>query len=100
MYKVMENKDLASTELPLAKNYIAKYLESSPAPVVPLKSYAMGLQMRCEMFLGNQAEAEKLMEQAKALDPYFSRASGVPTLLLFDRPDEISHHFFSFFSPF
>jgi hypothetical protein len=52
------------------------------------------------MFLGNQAEAEKLMDEAKSLDPYFSRASGVPTLLLFDPPDQISHHYFSFFNPF
>lgn len=100
MYKVMQNKDLAAAELPVAKTYIEKYLQSAPAPVVPMKAYAMGLLMRCEMFLGNQAEAEKLMGEAKSLDPYFSRASGVPTLLLFDPPDQISHHFFSFFSPF
>ena len=100
MYKVMENKDLAGTELPIAKTFIEKYLKSIPEPVVPLKAYALGLLMRCEMFLGNQAEAEKLMDEAKSLDPYFSRASGVPTLLLFDPPDQISHHYFSFFSPF
>jgi tetratricopeptide (TPR) repeat protein len=100
MYKVMENKDLVATELPIAKTILEKYLNSSPEPVIPLKAYAMGALMRCEMFLGNQAEAEKLMEEAKSLDPYFSRASGVPTLLLFDPPDQISHHFFSFFSPF
>jgi tetratricopeptide (TPR) repeat protein len=100
MYKVMENKDLAGTELPIAKTILEKYLNSSPEPVIPLKAYAMGALTRCEMFLGNQAEAEKLMEDAKSLDPYFSRASGVPTLLLFDPPDQISHHFFSFFRPF
>jgi tetratricopeptide (TPR) repeat protein len=100
MLMVMQNKDLAKTELPLAKTFIEKYLKTTPEPVVPLKAYAMGLLMRCEMFLGNQAEAEKLMEEAKSLDPYFSRASGIPTLLLFDPPDKISHHYFSFFSPF
>jgi len=100
MYKVMENKDLAATELPVAKTNIEKYMAITPLPVVPMKAYAMGLLMRCEMFIGNQAEAEKLMEEAKTLDPYFSRASGVPTLLLFDPPDQISHHFFSFFRPF
>jgi tetratricopeptide (TPR) repeat protein len=100
MYKVMENKDLAGTELPIAKLFIEKYLKSSPEPIVPMKAFAMGLQMRCEMFLGNQAEAEKLMEEAKTIDPYFSRASGVPNLLLFDPPNQVSHHYFSFFSPF
>ena len=96
----MQNQDLAKTELPLAKTYLEKYMKSVPQPNVPLRAYAMGLLTRCEMMLGNKAESEKLMEEAKKLDPYFSRASGVPTLLLFDPPTQISHHFFSFFKPF
>jgi tetratricopeptide (TPR) repeat protein len=98
--KVMQNKDLSKTELPVAKELLNKYLKTSPEPVIPLKTYATGLIVRSDMFLGNQKEAEKLMEETKALDPYFSRASGVPTLLLFDAPDKITHHYFSFFSPF
>jgi tetratricopeptide (TPR) repeat protein len=97
---VMQNKDLAATELPLAKKFIEKYLKTTPEPIVPLEAYALGLLTRIEMFMGNQAEAEKIMNEAKSLDPYFSRASGVPTLLLFDAPDQITHHYFSFFSPF
>ena len=100
MMKVMQNKELAATELPLAKKQIEAYLGSKPEPPVPLKSYAMGLLARIEMFQGNQAEGDKLMAETKALDPYFSRASGLPTLLLFDKPDQVSHHYFSFFSPF
>jgi tetratricopeptide (TPR) repeat protein len=100
IYKVMQNKDLSKTELPVAKVFLEEYLKSVPAPIIPLKTFAMGLLVRDEMFLGNQAESEKLMEEAKALDPYFSRASGIPTLLLFDPPDKICHHYFSFFSPF
>jgi tetratricopeptide (TPR) repeat protein len=98
--KVMENKDLSKTELPVAKGLLEKYLKSSPEPIVPLKAYTMGLLVRVDMFLGNQSQAEKLMEETKALDPYFSRASGIPTLILFDPPDKICHHYFSFFSPF
>lgn len=98
--KVMQNSESASEELPVAKKYLEKYLNTSPEPIIPLKTYTMGLLARVEMFLGNQAEAQKLMDEAKLLDPYFSRASGVPTLLLFDPPDQISHHYFSFFSPF
>jgi tetratricopeptide (TPR) repeat protein len=100
MYKVMQDKDLAADELPVAKKFIDQYLKTTPEPIVPMKAYATGLLMRCEMSLGNQTEAQKLMEEAKSLDPYYSRASGVPTLLLFDPPDQISHHFFSFFRPF
>ena len=98
--KVMQNKDLAKTELPIAKKFLERYLKCLPEPVVPLKTYTMGLLVRSDMMLGNQAQADKLMNEAKSLDPYFSRASGVPTLLLFDPPDRISHHYFSFFSPF
>jgi len=97
---VMQNRDVAATELPIAKTYLEKYLKSLPEPNIPLKTYTMGLLARVEMFQGNQAVAEKLMADAKLLDPYFSRASGVPTLLLFDKPDQITHHYFSFFSPF
>jgi tetratricopeptide (TPR) repeat protein len=100
IYKVMQNKDLSKTELPVAKTFLEEYLKSAPVPIIPLKAYAMGLLVRVEMSLDNQVPAEKLMEEAKALDPYFSRASGIPTLLLFDPPDEICHHYFSFFSPF
>ena len=100
MMVVMQNKDLANTNLPLAKAFLERYLKAVPEPIIPLKAYAMGLLTRTEMFLGNKAEADKLMEQAKALDKYFSRASGIPTLLLFDSPEQQMHHYFSFFSPF
>jgi tetratricopeptide (TPR) repeat protein len=100
IFKVMQNDSLAGSELPLAKTYFEKYLNTKPEPVVPLKAYATGWLGQTEMFLGNQTEAEKRIEEAKAMDPYFSRASGIPTLLLFDPPDQISHHYFSFFSWF
>ncbi len=100
MMMVMQNQDLATTELPLVKPFLEEYLNTLPEPVIPLKAYAMGLLARVEMFLENKEEADKLMEEAKLLDPYFSRASGIPTLLLFDPPDQISHHYFSFFMPF
>ena len=98
--KVMQNKDLAKTELAVADNFLEKYLKSIPEPVIPLKTYAMGLLVRSYMMLGNQEKADKLLKETKLLDPYFSRASGVPTLILFDPPDKICHHYFSFFSPF
>ncbi len=97
---VMQHKDLAKTELPLAKAYIERYLKTSPEPIIPLKAYAKGIMAGTEMFVGNQAEADKLVEEAKKLDNHFSRATGIPALLLFDSPDQISHHYFSFFSPF
>jgi len=100
MMKVMQNRDLAKTELPVAKTYLEKYLKTIPEPVVPLKAYTLGAISMCERFTGNQAESDKLVAEAKSLDKYFSRASGVPELLLFDPPSQISHHYSSFFSPY
>lgn len=98
--KVMQDKELAAEELPLAKECFEKYLYTKPEPIVPMKAYTLGLMARIEMFSGNQEEGKKLMEEANALDKYFSKASGAPGQLLFEPPDKICHHYFSFFSPF
>ncbi len=98
--KVMQNRELAGTELPKSKEYIEKYLGSVPTPIPPLQAYALGMLAKIEMFSGNNDEAEKIMEKAKALDPYFSRAFGIPSLALFEPPNTLDHHFTSFFSPF
>ncbi|HOW25007.1 MAG TPA: tetratricopeptide repeat protein [Bacteroidales bacterium] len=98
--QVMQDQGKAGSELPLARTYFERYLNTKPEPVIPLKAYTTGWLGQVEMFLGNQPEAEKKMEEAKAMDPYFSRAAGIPTLLLFDPPDQISHQYFSFFSWF
>ena len=100
MYTVMQNQDKASTELPVAKTYTEKYLNSKPEPIIPMKAYAIGKISIFERFLGNQEEAEKREAEAKSLDPYFSKASGLPSLFLFDPPDKVCHHYFSFFRPF
>jgi tetratricopeptide (TPR) repeat protein len=100
MMKVMQNKDSATEELPKAKNYIKQYLASKPEPIPPLKAYALGMMVNMEMFSGNNTEAEKVMEEAKSFDPYFSRAFGIPWLGMFEAPDKLDHHFLSFFSPF
>jgi len=96
--KVMQNRDAAEKELPEAKVYIEEYLASEPEPIPPLKAFAIGMLAKLEMFSGNDADAEKLMEEAKMLDPHFSRASAIPSLALFEPPNKIDQHFKSFFS--
>jgi hypothetical protein len=98
--KVMRNRELAAEELPKSKVYIEQYLKSIPAPVSPLKAYAMGMLAKAEMFQGNQEEGQKIIQKAKEIDPYFSRAFGIPSLALFEPPTAIDQHFVSFFSPF
>ena len=98
--KVMQDKNLADKELPESKKFFEMYLASIPAPIIPLKAYTIGNLAKIAMFTGNQEEAEKQMKEAKALDPYFSRAFGIPSQVLFDRPDAVNHCFVSFFMPF
>ena len=100
MMKVMQNRDAAEEELPKAKVFVEQYLASMPAPLPPLKAYALGMLVKVEMFSGNKAESEKLMEEAKLLDPYFSRGFGIPALTTFEPPNKEDHYFQSFFSPY
>ncbi len=100
MYQVMQNRELADSLLPISADYTEQYLASEPAPVIPLQAYATGMLVKTKMFTGHKEEAEKLMEKAKSLDPYFSRASGIPSPSLFEPPDVINHHFGSFSRPF
>ena len=100
MMKVMQKRDLADKELQKAKVYTDQYLSSTPEPIVPLKAYALGMKVKTEMFNGNKEAGEKLMAEAKAIDPYFSRAFGIPSLSIFEAPTQIDHHFKSYFTPF
>ncbi len=98
LMQVMRNKETADKELPLSATYFEKYLSSTPAPIIPLKAYATGWLSRIKQFQGDQAGAEKLTAEAKALDPYFSHATGIPTAFLFDPPEKENDRFVSFFS--
>jgi tetratricopeptide (TPR) repeat protein len=100
MYLVMQNQELMETELPLAKEYAEKYLETTSAPIVPLKAYTLGMLSRFERFLGNPEASEKRLQEAKELDPYFSKAAGLPSMLSFIPPDEVCYCYSSFFGPF
>jgi len=62
MMKVMQNKDLAATELPVARIWFEKYLQAEPEPIVPLRAYTHGLLAKIAMFTGNQEEGKKQMD--------------------------------------
>lgn len=96
--KVLQNMDSAAEELPKSKEYIIQYLASVPESIPPLKAFALGMSAKMEIFSGNNSVAEKLIEEVKALDPYFSRASAIPSVAIFDPPNKIDQHFSSFFS--
>jgi hypothetical protein len=50
--------------------------------------------------MGDNEGAEELIKQAEALDPHYSKALGMPPLLLFTKPDEIARYHTYFSRPF
>ena len=100
MMMVMQNRELADSILPISAKFTREYLISEPAPIIPLEAYATGMLVKTEMFTGHKEDAEELMETAKSLDPYFSRAFAIPGPGIFEPPDQIIYHFSSFFRPF
>lgn len=67
-----------------------RYLDSKP--VQPMEAYALGVRSKYQSFSGDRAQGQVLYEKARALDPYFSKATGCPLPDLFMSPNEISQH--------
>jgi tetratricopeptide (TPR) repeat protein len=79
----------------------AKHLTSGDAaavrylsfqPVQPMQAYALGVRSKYQSFSGDRDQGQALYEKAKALDPYFSKATGCPLPDLFISPKEVSSH--------
>ncbi len=97
-YTVLEDRKLADTVFPLAEKAFKRYLESEPIP--PLKAFTLNFLSRIKRGMGDQEGADELLEEAKNIDPYYSRASGVPTPHLFVPLREISRSHRYLFLPF
>ena len=95
---VQRDEKLKDTALPLAEEATNRYLDSEP--ILPLKAYALGVLAHIKSGLGDNKGAEALIKEAEAIDPYFSKAFGVPNFILFEEPDEISHCHAYFSRPF
>jgi tetratricopeptide (TPR) repeat protein len=95
---VMRDEKLKDTALPLAEEQIKRYLDTEP--ISPLEAYTFELSAKVKSGMGDNKGADELREKAKAIDPYFSKAFGVPPLVLFEKPDEISHYHGYFLRPF
>lgn len=67
---------------------IAKYLRSKP--IRPMEAYALGVLAKYKLASGDKEQGQEFIRRAKALDPYFSKATGAPSPDLFIPPSEIS----------
>jgi tetratricopeptide (TPR) repeat protein len=73
--------------LAAAETAMRRYLETEhPAP---MKAYALRMLSHVKHGAGDKEEGDRLKEEAKALDPYHSRATGSPGLVLFAPPGTI-----------
>jgi tetratricopeptide (TPR) repeat protein len=95
---VMRDEKLKEINISAAEEMINKYLETKPVP--PLQAYSYGLLAKIKNILGDNEGAEELIEKAASIDPFFSKASGIPPLILFEKPDKISNSHTYFFRPF
>lgn len=102
MYQVMWDQGKAEVELPLAVKAIEQYLKSEPEPIAPLKAWALGKLAMFKRFTGDEAEFKRLIAEANALDPSFSKASGLPGLDLYVPTGELyrSGDYETFLRPF
>ncbi len=100
LMQAMQNRTLLDSLAPLIEKEFEIYLKSQPEPIIPLKAYITGQLAMIKLRTGDKEGGNKLKEEAKALDPNYSKAFGIPGQILFDPPDEISRVHTYFFRPF
>lgn len=80
------------------KELFNRYLETDP--ISPLKAYTLELMAKFYFGLNDNNEADRLRNEAIAVDPYYSKAFGLPPAILFTPPGEISYIHRYHFRPF
>ncbi len=83
------DSELFQTSVRAGDAAVTRYVESEPIP--PMLAYALGVQSKYKQLgLGDTELGQQLLERAKSIDPYFSKATGSPNPDLFVSPGEIS----------
>ena len=94
----MRDKSVMNDVLPLAEAALNKYLESNP--INPLKAFTYGLLAKVKWGSGDKDAGSEFRKKAAELDPFYSKASAVPGLMLFTALDEMQIHHSYFSKPF
>jgi tetratricopeptide (TPR) repeat protein len=97
---VQQNPDAKVKHLEEAEKLVNSYLQSDPDLTPPLKAYANGILALIKMIGGDNNSSNEYQEKAKSIDPFYSRAMGIPPAMLYCRPDEVKIQYSSFFMPF
>jgi len=82
-----DNKELLKKCVMSGDSALVRYIGSKP--INPMLAYAIGVRGKFKFFSGEQEQGQKLIKEAEALDPYFSKATGAPRKELFIPPGEI-----------
>lgn len=98
VYSMMGDESLKKTAIPIAEEFLNKYLATDP--ILPIKAYAIGMLGRLKFMSGDETKGLELKAQAEKLDKYFSMASAIPHPDLFAPLDEVSHNHAYLFQPF
>ena len=98
MMQAMQNQVQLDSVAPLIEKEFNTYLNSKPEPVKPMKAWVLSKLAMIKYRTGDEEGGEKLMAEANSLDPFHSKATGIPGG--YDPPDEISPEHGYFFRPF
>jgi len=91
-------QDSLQIHLAAAEAAMRRYLETDHSN--PMQAYALRMLAHVKHGAGEEGERDRLKAEAKALDPYLSRATGSPSSVLFTPPGEIVHDHGYLFRPF
>lgn len=99
-YYAMTMRDETKREAagPMAEKMFRRYLDSEP--ILPLKAFALRMLANLKRIMGDKEEAKALREEVDTIDPFVSKAFGVPTPDLFIPPGEIYRGHRYLFFPF
>jgi tetratricopeptide (TPR) repeat protein len=100
MYQAMRDMNKLETLAPKMDEAYMAYIVSKPKPIPSMLAYAKGSLGRIKSHTGDKELANKLGNEAKLLDPSFSKATGIPDQNLFIPPEQIPHGFVYFTRPF
>jgi tetratricopeptide (TPR) repeat protein len=92
-----DNSELRQKAIKAGDAAVTRYLDSKP--ILPMRAYALGVQYKYKAHSEHKEGADDILNKAKELDPYFSKATGAPNPDLFIAVDEIPHSHRYLFRP-
>ncbi len=98
MLMAMQGRAPLDTVAPLIEDEFNKFLATKASK--PLRAWTKGQLAMVKMHSGDQAAADALIKEAEALDPYYSKAFGLPDRLLFIPPHKFLCEVNYYFRPF